>query len=190
MKKWWVKTLVAVGAAVLVISSLVAISSVHSKNAAERYKDQLRSAGEKLDLKDLVPPRVDPNQNGRELFTQAFISMGSFSQGMLSTNTPGAMRPVAPGKAMIGWQEAEIISDYDKPYTNSWADLEQALQLQSNSITFIRQASERPQLDFELDFDRGAMLLLPHVAKMKQSALLFSSATVAEVHYYYDHPPR
>jgi hypothetical protein len=182
MKKWWVKLLLALAAAVVVVSVSVGISSVHSKSAAERYKDQLRAAGEKLDLKDLVPPRVDPNQNGRELFTQAFISMGSFAQGMLSTNTPGAMRPVAPGKAMIGWQEAEIISDYGELYTNTWADLDRDLQFQSNSIALIRLASERPQLDFELDFDKCAMLPLTHVVKMKQSALLFSSATVADLH--------
>jgi hypothetical protein len=182
MKKWWVKLLLALAAVVLVTSLLVMISGAHSKNAVERYKDQLRAAGEKLELKDLIPPRIDSNKNGQELFTQAFISMGSFAQGMLSTNTPGAMRPVAPGKAMIAWQQAEITSDYGELYTNTWADLDQDLQPQSNSIALLGRASERPQLDFELDFEKGAMLLLPHVVKMKQSALLLSSAAVADLH--------
>ena len=68
MKKWWVKLLVVLAVIVLVIAAVIATTSIHSKNAVERYKDQLRAAGENLDLKELLPPHVDSDKNGVELF--------------------------------------------------------------------------------------------------------------------------
>jgi hypothetical protein len=182
MKKWWVKLLVALAAVVLVIAVLVVISSAHSKNSVERYKDQLRAAGEKLDLKDLLPPHVNPDWNARDLMTQAFNSMAPIKDGMLTTNTPYAMKMVAPGKAMVCWQKPEIADDTGNAHTNTWEDLDHELQLGSAAIDFLRQASERPQLDFELDFDKGATLPLPHLSKMRESALLLESATLADLH--------
>jgi hypothetical protein len=153
MKKWWVKLLLVLGVVVLALAVLITTSSVHSKNAVERYKDQLRAAGEKMDFKDLIPPHVDPNKNGRELFLQAFTSLAPTANGMLSTNTPYAMRMVAPGKAVVGWQQPEIVPDFGMPVTNTWADLDQQLQMGSVAIDSLHQAAERPQLDFELDYD-------------------------------------
>lgn len=183
LKKWWVKLLLALAALVLVLAILLATSSVRSKNAVERYKDQLRAAGEKLDLKDVIPPRVDPGKNGAEFFTQAFSSMVVPMNGMIGNNPPPAMKMVAPGKAMISWQQTEIISDYSgTPATNTWADLDQQLQLASTAIDSLRRGVERPQMNFDLDFDLGANLPLPHLVKMKQSAQLLSAATLGDLH--------
>jgi hypothetical protein len=181
MKRWWVKLLLVLAAVLLLASAWLATSSVHSKSAVERYKDQLRAAGEKLDAKELIPPHIDPEKNGVEYFNQAFRLMPSLT-GMLSSNPPTGVKMVAPGKAMVQWQQTEIVSDDKMPATNSWADLEQELQLRSSALEFIRQAVERPQLNFELDYQQGAYMLLPHLSKMKQAALLFSPAVVADLH--------
>ena len=180
MKKWWVKLLLVLAAVVLVIAVLVTTSSVHSKNAVDRYKDQLRAAGEKLDLNQLLPSHVDPDKNGRELFSQAAPSFPT--AGILATNTPAAMKMVAPGKAMVGWQQAEIISADNSPATNSWAELQQELQMEGPTIDLLRQASERPQLNFELDYSQGFTLLLPHLSKLKETALLLSASTLENLH--------
>lgn len=182
MKKWWVKLLVFLAAVVVLISVVIGMSSAHSKNTVERYKDQLRAAGEKLDFKDFAFPDSDPNQNGRDLLEQAFNSMGPLSTGLVSSNPPAAMRMVAPGKAMVGWQESEIVSDFDKPATNSWVELQQQLQFENAAMEFLRQASQRSRFDFVLDYDQGPLLLLPHLSKMKRAALLLSAATLADLH--------
>jgi len=184
LKKWWVKLLLLLAAIVLGLAIVLVTSSVHSKSAVERYKDKLRAAGEKLDLNDVIPPRPDASKNGAEFFVQAYGAMSSAANGMIGNNPPPAMKMVAPGKAMIGWQQTEIISDYSgTPTTNTWADLDQQLGLASTAINFLRQSSERPQLDFELDFNQGANLALPHLVKMKQSAQLLSAATVADMRH-------
>jgi hypothetical protein len=180
MKKWWVKLLLAIVAVALVILALVATSSVHSKNAVERYKDQLRAAGEKLDLKNLIPPHVDADKNGRDFFEQTYALVPS--NGVVESNWPTAMKMVAPGKAMLASQQPEIITEYDPRSTNSWADLEHELQMAGPAFDLLRKASERPQLDFELDYYGGATMALPHLSKMKKTALLLSSAVVADMY--------
>ncbi len=183
MKKWWIKLLLAIAVVVVLFAVWLSVSSVHSKSAVERYRDQLRAAGEKLEFNDVLPPHVDPDKNGLEFFTRAFSSIGPVTDGMLNTNSPSAMRMVAPGKAMVGWQEAEIITDFTSPSgTNTWADLDQQLQLGSAVIDLLRQGAERPQLDFQLDYGQGPTLQLPHLMKMKQAALLFSPAALADLH--------
>jgi hypothetical protein len=183
LKKWWVKLLLLIAAIVLVLAIVLATSSGHSKSAVDRYRDQLRAAGEKMDFKDVIPPHPDPGSNGLEFFTQAFAAMAPTANGILSTNAPSAMKMVAPGKAMIGWQQSEIVSFYQNDaVTNTWADLDQQLQLGSAAIDFLRQGTERPQLDFELDYDQGASLLLPHLAKIKQASLLLTATTLADMH--------
>jgi hypothetical protein len=179
MKKWWVKLLLVLAAVVLVLAVLVATSSVHSKSAVERYKDQLRAAGENLDLKELLPPHVDSDKNGVELFRQAVPALPTV--GILATNAPAMMKLVAPGKAMVGWQQADIWDDTVQG-TNSWADLDQELQMGGATIDLLRQASERPQLNFELDYSQGFTLLLPHLSKIKESALLLSASAMANLH--------
>jgi hypothetical protein len=151
MKKWWVKLLLGLGAILLVLLAWLLSSSVHSKSAVDQYKDKLRAGGEKLDVEDLIPPPPDPDKNALSLFEAAALHMNS-AAGALQSNTPPAMRTVAPGKAMIGWQQPEVISPDNRGFiTNSWNDIELALQSQASTMDLLRLASERPQLVFELD---------------------------------------
>lgn len=180
MKKFWIKLLLFLAAVVLVIAVVVATSSVHSKDAVERYKDQLRAAGEKMDLKDIIPSHVEAEKNGADLLVQAFPAMSS--KEMLDTNPPAAMKMVAPGKAMIGSQQAGIITESEPRGTNSWDDLDRELQTKGPALELLRQASEREEINFELDYDQGFTLLLPHLVKLKQASQLLSASALANLH--------
>lgn len=180
MKKWWVKLLIVLAAVVALISLAVGISGAHSKNAVERYKDQLRAAGEKLDLKDLVPSPVDSDKNGRDFLERASVSLPK--SGILSTYALSPMKMVASGKAIIASRQSEIIVEDEPRSTNKWADLDYELQIQAPTIDLLRQASVRPQMDFQLDFNQGMTMPLPHLAKFKQIAMLLSFAALADLH--------
>jgi hypothetical protein len=183
MKKWWVKFLVGVGLILLAIAVWLSTSGLHSKNAVEHYKDQLRAAGEKLNIDELVPPRADPEKNGVELFNEACRYMNPSGAGVLSTNSPSAMRMVAPGKATISWQQSEIISVLGSTLmTNTWADIEQDLEHQKPALDLLQKVAEHPQLDFGLDYKKGPAMLLPHLVKVKQATLLLSPAAVDSLH--------
>lgn len=182
MKRWWVKPVLFLGAILLALSTLLLSSRVRSKNAVERYKDELRAKGEKLNVNELTPPRVDPEKNGLKLFNEASHSMDS-GLGVLDRNVPPAMRTVVPGKAMVGWRQGEIVSEYGSGFiTNSWADIEQALKSQSPCLALLQQAGEFPFLDFELDYKQGFSMPLPHLIKMKRAAVLLSSAAIDALH--------
>ena len=181
MKKWWVKLLLFLAAVGLILLALVATSGIHSKNAVERYRDQLRAAGEKLDFNEVIPPHTDPDKNGAALIAQAFSSMPYPSAGILLTNRPSTMKMVAPGKAMVGWQQPDIISEDSQPATNSWADLDAELLAESPAVDFLQQASERPQINFELDYEQGFTLQLPHLSRMKQASFLLSASAMSHL---------
>lgn len=182
MKKWWVKLLLGLGVILLILATWVLSLSIHSKNSVDQYKDQLRAAGEKLSIEQLIPPRPDSAKNGESLFNDATRSMNTRA-GALESNTPSAVRMVAPGKAIVGWQQPEVMSlQYSGFVTNTWEDIELALQSQASTFDLIRQAAERPQLVFEMDYKLGLQTPLPHLAKAKGVALLFSPAAVDALH--------
>src|SRR5215469_12145442 len=108
MKSKWLKIILIFAAILLVLTTWLLSSRAHSKNVVDRYEDQLRAAGEKLNVDDLLPPSVDPEKNGVNFFFEACQHLSD--GGAIDTNSPPAMGPVAPGKAMVGWWEPEIIS--------------------------------------------------------------------------------
>lgn len=188
MKSKWIKIFLVFTAILLVLITWLLSSHAHSKNAVDRYKDQLRAAGEKLTIEELLPPRVDPEQNGARLFFEAckYLIYG----GTIDSNPPPAMRMVAPGKAMIAWRQPEIISWYvpgaptnrlSVCITNSWQELREELEHDKQALELLRQASERPQFDFELDYHSFGHFNLNYLAKIKQGALVLSPAAISDL---------
>jgi hypothetical protein len=177
----WLKTLLILVAIFLIPTVWLSISHYYAKRDLERYKSQLRASGEKLAIDDWLPPRVTPENNGAQSFLQA--STNVYFDGAIETNRPPAMRRVAPGKAMIGWQQSYILSDYGSaPITNTWEDIEKDLEEYGPRMELLRQAAARPALDFGLDYHSSSLNPIANVARMKGAAALLSSATVFDLH--------
>lgn len=184
MKKWWAKLLAVLALLAVVFCAMLLTSSVHNKSDLEKYKDQLRAAGEKLNVTDLAPPIPPPEKNGADLFTDASRYINS-SAGALESNQPPMMRMVAPGKAMICWEQSEIIDRQGREsITNSWDDMDQAMQAQGPALDLLRQAAERPQLNFGLDYAQFPNFpLLPRLSKMKGTTLVLSYGAMCDLHH-------
>src|SRR5262249_6136222 len=146
------KTLLLLIAIFLLPTLWLLISHIVAKRALERYKAQLRAAGEKLTVDELLPPSVPPEKNGAKLFLQGtpYIHNGSFTKdhgGVLNSNPPAAMRTVPPGKAIVGWQQPQIISVWgDGIVTNTWEDVAQEFKQQAPGLELLHQAASFPQL--------------------------------------------
>lgn len=183
MKKWWAKLLAVLALLLVVLCAIFLTSSVHNKSDLEKYKDQLRAAGEKLNVTDLAPPVPPPEKNGADLFMTAARYINS-SAGALESNEPPMMRMVAPGKAMIGWQQPKVIAPQgNQAITNSWDDIDQAMQAQGQAFDLLRQAAERPQLNFDLDYTRFPNYLpVQRLTKIRGAALILSAATGCDLH--------
>lgn len=188
MKSKWVKIILVLAAILLVLTTFLLSSHAHSKSAVDRYKGQLRAAGEKLNVDDLLPPRVDPEKNGAKLFFEA-CQYRTYN-GAIDTNAPPAMQTVAPGKAMVGYRQPEIVSWYVSGYptnnvsvamTNSWQHIREELNHDKQALELLHELSKYSKLDFGVNYHSLGSMNFNHLAKIKGAELFLSAATIADL---------
>ena len=157
------KILILVGAVFGVAILVPVIHHYQLKAAVNRYKAELRAKGEPMELAQVVPPTVPPEQNSAELFTNA-TSLLNKNDSVLSSNQPPMMRMIGPGKAMIGWKQPDVRENAKNGATNSWADIEAALEKEQVTLNLVRALPQQPIFDFKLNYSDG-------FGKMKFSSL-------------------
>ncbi len=173
------KTLLVVVAIFLIPTLWLVVSHIIAKHALEHYKAQLRAAGEKLTIDELLPPQILPEQNGAKLFARAFPYLGS--EGVIYSNPPPAMRTIPPDKAIVGWQQPYLVSYWDNGLiTNTWKDLEDDLKKRAPGLEILHQVAARPGFDFGTDY-HSSSLDSTNLVKIKTSALLLSAAAVSDL---------
>jgi hypothetical protein len=171
-------TLASVVATVVAVVLFALFWQGKDKAAVRRYKEQLRATGAKLTVEELTPRHTIPASNSaasfRRLVQTTKLGWGS---SLLDTNAPQAMCLVAPGKAMIGWQESTI--RYRS--TNSWEEVETALAQRIPPLEWMEQIIAHPIIDSELDYRQGFNILLPHLSPLKQSSRLLCLGAICDL---------
>lgn len=145
--------------------------------AVNAYIAELKARGEPMDLAQVIPPSVPAEQNGVLFISNALAKLEY--ESVAGSNTPPAMRMIAPGKAMIGRQRPNIIG-FDA--TNSWEDLGRELAAAKSELDSFQYLTNHPVLDFNVEYQKGFDLLLPHLAPLKRSALWLSASAVYNLH--------
>lgn len=181
MKRKWQK--IGLGlAVVLAVASLAAyISHVRTKGAIEEYKAKLGADGEKLAIAELIPPSAPADKNGAEFLREAMDSH-PVNDSFFSSNSPSMMRMVAPGKAMVGWRQPCIFDPSYNCGTNTWAEADAVLASHAHELDLLHKLIERPALDFQVDYNAGPMVRLPHLIQLKRAAQFLSYAAVTDLH--------
>jgi hypothetical protein len=132
------KILITVGA-VFVAAVLVSIIHHYQLRAAtEAYIAQLKAQGEPMALAQVIPSSVPPEKNGAANFLKA-ASLLDTNWNVLDSNPPPAMRMVAPGKAMIGFEQPDIRTTEG---TNSWTEETAALAQDAKALPLLQQIIE------------------------------------------------
>jgi len=162
------------GFLVLISGSLVVTQRIEPGNELGAYKMRLRARGEKLDLAEVLPAPVAPEDNAASAVEQAFALFGSGTE-----DVPDAMTMVAPGRALVGWSQSEV-RDYD--FTNTWEEFAARVDADRPAIELLQQVLARPRLDFGLDYKKGAQLRLPHLEPLKHAAQKLTAAAIMELH--------
>ena len=174
MKTRW-KILIVVGIFLaLLAASLMVTAHLQPDNALEAYKKTLCDKGEKLEVGEVLPPPVAPEQNCVDAVDLAFGAPGS-----ANVKIPHEMQMVAPGKAMIGWRQPDARGS---DFTNSWEDFSAEAATYRPTIELLLQVFDRPKLDFQLDYKKGFTMLLPHLAPFKRTAQVLTAATLCDLH--------
>jgi hypothetical protein len=171
------KILIAILAMLGVTILIPVIHHYQLRFAVEKYIAELKAKGEPLELAQVIPPPVPPDKNGVPFITNALATLKSKS--VTASNTPPAMRMVAPGKAIIGWQQSNIIG-FDA--TNTWKDLGQELAAVKSELDSFQNLSTHPILDFNLDYKKGFDLRIDHLASLKRSAQWLSASVLYNLH--------
>lgn len=151
----------------------------HAKLAVFKYRRQLIAAGEKLSVRELLPAPLPKEEDGAELFYKVAAVIPSGTSDLFDTNPPPSMCLVAPGKAMIGWQQTEFS---DGKGTNNWDDVSDTLDSMSPALQLLDQMATKKAMDFHFNYNQGFSGLLPMLAPMKRAQLRLNAATVLKIH--------
>lgn len=174
MKTRW-KILIAAGVALVLLGgSLLITAHYQPENAVAAYKKFLLAQGEKLDVSEFISPPVPAQSNSVDAVQKAFKMLAPSPE-----DNPDQMIMVAPGKAMPAWVQPEA-RGFD--FTNSWEEFAAEISADQPAIDLLHQVLIRPFLNFQLDYRRGAKLLLPHLVPMKRATLTLDAAAVCEMH--------
>src|SRR5271170_4859223 len=103
------KFLIVAGIVLGVAILIPVIRHYQLRFAVANYVAELKAKGEPMDLAQVIPPPVPPEQNGVPLIINSLTNLENKYNSISQTNPPPAMREVLPGKAMVGWQQPTIV---------------------------------------------------------------------------------
>jgi len=160
--------------------------------AAAKCLAELKAKGEPMELAQALPPPVPPEQNGVSFVIHSLTNLENKYNSICQTNPPTAMREVLPGKAMVGWQQPEIVGFDDNDlsisltnarlWTNTWEDLGKELAAEKDDLDSFQSLTNHPILDFNLDYGKGYSFRLQHLAQLKHAAQWLCAAAVYDLH--------
>jgi hypothetical protein len=147
------------------------------QNNVDAYKKSLLARGEKLEISEVLPPPIPPDQNGADFVNQAGVLFnpepGDF------TNSLQAMRMVAPGKAMAVFQQPYVLS---REFSNSWDSVLAVEAYNRPGTDLLRHLLDTPALDFHLDYQGGQGIQLRHLQPLRRCAQKLSAEAVCDLH--------
>jgi hypothetical protein len=149
------------------------------KAEVAKFRAQLKAAGEPMELAEVIPPPVPEESEASDLLQKAAARLHTYDT-FLSTNPPYAMRAISPGRAMIRWQQLDI---RHTDATNSWADLAEALTMDTNAIALLRQIPDGALFDFRINYSDGILKMkFSPLASVKKSAQELEYSACLELH--------
>jgi hypothetical protein len=176
------KILIALAGALGAVILMAVIRHYQLRADTDAYIAQLKAQGERMDLASILPPPVPPEENGADTLRQVAALLDT-NTTLLKTNYDiPAMKMVAPGKAMIGWQQPDVRA---VDATNSWQDVGAAIAQNTNIFALLHQIMSKPDFDFQIQYSRGTEGLdfsKMDLAQSKEAAQWLSAAAVYRLH--------
>jgi hypothetical protein len=173
MKRRWKILLAAAGLLLLLTASILVTLHVQPDNDLEAYQKLLLARGEKLELAEVLPPPARAEENSADAARDAAAMFGS------AADNYNAMRMVAPGKAAVCWQQADVRGP---DFTNSWDTYRANIEADRPAVELLHQVLDRPKLDFQLDYSLGARMPMTHLATNKRAAQKLAAAAMLDLH--------
>lgn len=174
------KILTLVGTVLGLAILLPVIRHYQLRAAVEAYIAQLKAEGEPMDLATIIPPPVPPENNGASAFLAA-AGLINQHDSLNYSNSIFGMKMVAPGKAMIRWQQPDVRDDS----TNSWPKVMAAVVQNKKSFGLLQQIVDKPDFDFQIQYDPG-VADMPftnfYLVEVKRAAECLETAALCDLH--------
>lgn len=147
--------------------------------ALTSYRQELIASGEKLAVAQLIPPAIPESSNGATRFLRASAMLPA-KLALWETNPPNPMIMIAPGKALVCWQQPSVITKFRRHEmaTNSWREMQAELDRVAAALEGFDALADFATIDFQFDYYQGFSGLLPNLAPMKGTAQRLSYATM------------
>jgi hypothetical protein len=179
------KILTIVGVVFAVAILLPVIRHYQLRFAVEAYIAELKAKGEPMDLAQVIPPRVPPEQNGAEIFLKAYDLIRNTTT-FLNTNSLYGKKMVAPGRAKVCFRQPELSEPGEFGFTNSWEQAYSAIMKYQDAIKLLHQVSDGRVLDFQINYAKGfadsGFFTNLHLVDLKKSATILGDAALVELH--------
>ena len=141
------------------------------------YRRMLLANGEKLEIGEVMPAPVPPEENGADVIKKA--SAQFVLGGYPWTNMSPAMLLVAPGKAVVCFQQSDV---RESDFTNSWSNVRAFMESNRPATESLRQIMKYPAIDFHLDYSSGMEMLLTNLSPLKLCVQMLSSEAICDLH--------
>lgn len=162
----------AIAAVLLVVGLGGWALHLYAKSSLSRMKAQLVAAGEKLSVEESLPAPVPDEENGAKEFLDAQTMLSRLDH--LVQPTP--MSPVTPGRARCLWVETNAAT---RETSDLWPGLREHLRTNRPALLKLREALERPRLQFKISYSSGfAGLAVNHLSPLKSAAQSLSASVL------------
>lgn len=174
MKKFKARVLIAVALFFGAILAFLCIEHFRGEFALNARLKQLAANGEKLDYKELLPPKPAPEQNAAlDLFALTndltpFFDLAKFAPSMTILT--------APGRAAPSWQQNS--REIDKNNTNSWDEFGPEIEKAGPALARLESIWPKTEYDDGFDYAKGFLDSYPLSLLIfsKQTSVLLSEA--------------
>lgn len=173
--RWQVKLVLAGTAVVLLVALYAWLEHERAKARLAAYRRHLTERGEKLDVKDLLPPPVKLEDNAAPELLAGIAHIQESPQAM----RPDAMLLAAVGRARVAWQQAELPNPR---HENVWPDLAAEVENQRAVLATAAKALERPHWQTIPSFEDPNRIKLGYFTRVRRLARWQACAVLVDLH--------
>jgi hypothetical protein len=180
MKKFFAKASISLAVLLGILFLFLCFEHFRGKRALHARLAELAAQGEKLNIADLLPPPLPPEQNAAlDLFA---LTNEVQSLKDILTSAPPSIKIPSPGRAIATWQWSFWpVSDKQ---SNTWAQFETEIQPARPTLDKLQSIWHKAGSDDSYNYSNSFIdyVIPPLLVKWKQIALLLSSTIATDLH--------